>query len=186
MPDPYEGTYFDKDNKGSGIYGPSTNGYLVAGICAVPLVVVAAEAGLIGAGCSYIYAEGSSLIANFSSSSYFSKAGIDFTTEIIANKGNIGDVNAISVIGAGFGADALSSPFSLSYNRGFERKSLEQTVINYGANKFNGGMQSGVKYLGTNSIFKSGFGQVYTNALSIGVQSVIKNQTSELIDKPNE
>jgi hypothetical protein len=45
-------------------------------------------------------------------------------------------------------------------------------------------MQSGVKYLGTNSIFKSGFGQVYTNALSIGVQSAIKNQTGELIDKP--
>lgn len=114
-----------------------------------------------------------------SKSVFFSKAGLDLTTEILGNKGALGDINVISVIASGFGADALSSPFKLTYNEGLKINSFEQTVVNYGVNKVNASIHGGVENLTSGPIFNSGFGKTYGYSFSIGTQSFIKNLTSD-------
>lgn len=190
--DKWEGTYWDQSiraNGGSGIYGPSTDeryAYAMLGVVAAPIVIGAlAEAGAATALADLTATYGPRMLNSLwdkplSYSSYFGKAGFDFTTEMAANKGNISKVNWISVGAAGLGADALSSPFSFTAKDGFQTNSFEQTIVNYGVNKLNGGITGGVKHLNTKPIFKNGFSQVYNNAFSIGTQSFLKNQTSDL------
>ena len=162
--------------KRDGRYSPSTDWRIAASICALPLTVYAAA--------EYGVAYGISLFEMPTWGTFGAKAGVDFTTELLANKGNIGEVNAISVIGAGFGADALSSPFSLTWNKGFKVTSFEQAIINYGTNKFNGKLKSGVNYLNNKPLFQNGFSKVYFNSVIIGTESFTKNTTSNLF--PNK
>ncbi|MCZ8089033.1 RHS repeat-associated core domain-containing protein [Flavobacterium sp.] len=170
----WEGTYFDRNNYSNepNIYSPMTGAdpyvaLYIAGILAAPIMI---EAGI-------LYTVPTSF------NSFAGKAGVDLTTEIIANEGNIGNVNFISVVGSGFGADLITSPYSLTFNTGFKTSSFQQSIINYGTNKFNGGIGSGTKYLRSNPIFNSGAGQVYTNFFSIATQSATKSQTQSIIDK---
>ncbi len=185
---------FDKmyaANKGNydAKYHPSTDWRFSAGICALPAIVVAAEAGLIGAGCSYAYSEGSAYIANFSWSSYFGKAGLDFSMELFANNGHVEDVNFGSVAFAGLGntratnliSNGLSSSFSFSEEKGFKRNNFNQFSVNFAGGLIGNSIDN--KFNSLQKSYGKGSTKVMLQTINVGMQTVSKTSANYLSNK---
>ena len=163
MNDPNKGTYFDKRNKGSGDYGPSTDWRVATGIAAAPIIAVGAvELGgiaAIAAGyesyCSWYAGTAlSSSISNLtvgSVSSLFvansTRAKViggfsSFTSQYVFNGFTFknmdwGDVGISSTMG-GDGGLFLRSFTNYSFEQGFEVNSLYKTTLNFGFGKWAG------------------------------------------------
>jgi RHS repeat-associated protein len=170
-------------------FSPSTNGYVVAGICAAPVVVAAAEAGLIGAGFSYAYAEGSAYIANFTWSSYFSKAGLDFSMELFANNGHVENVNFGSVAFAGLGntratnliSNGLSNSFSYNLREGYMPNNFNQFSVNFAGGLIGNSIDN--KFNSLQKTYGKGSTNVMLKSINVGMQTVSKTSANYLSDE---
>nr|WP_247716558.1 RHS repeat-associated core domain-containing protein [Sinomicrobium weinanense] len=98
-------------------------------------------------------------------------------TEIIGNRGNLGNVNLIGIGASAFGSNILArgagAKFSYSFNEGFVSYNLDRTVVNFAVGSANAKIHSVTK-LGGSFPFNSGFGKAYLPALSIAGQSGLK------------
>ena len=84
-----------------------------------------------------------------------------------------------SAFGGKWGAQALGSSLSLTFNRGFYTNNLNQSVLNFGIGRENRGIHSMSSKLSNQWMFNSGFGKAFLPSFSIGVQSGLKTIPNE-------
>lgn len=171
--DEWEGTYFDKDNRGSGEYGPmygvdpNTTGMVIASVAAIPFFIEGGAAYLLGL-------IGESL-STFSATSAAYGIGINTASQTIANSGDVSKVNLIEAVSSGVpgvGAVIIGETFNFNIaeaNKGIQMPtSVDQAVLQIGggllSDKFGGAMDK-------NPIFDNGVGNVYKEIAKFSIET---------------
>jgi RHS repeat-associated protein len=114
--------YYAK-NPGPNPYSPSCDWRYSAAICAAPAIVVAAEAGAIGAAASYLWAEAATALSEVTLSSAIIGVSTNTFSQFLANGRNVGDINWIesaSSIVPSFLSAGIGEYFNWSNNDGFK------------------------------------------------------------------
>lgn len=169
--DPYEGTYFDRDNKGSGEYGAGNSSVPALALCGILAAPIALEMG-----GTYLLAE----LAGYSSvTAETAIAGVATNTlsQGIANGGDFTQVNGIEALSSavpGIGPTIFGETFSYSYNDWYKGngiqtpKSFEQALLQIGGGLFSNKFGNKID---ANPLFGSGVGKTYGKVASFAVET---------------